>query len=362
MERNSYRNLLALASCLNGSIPEKVDWDEVIKLANKSLTITSLAAAIAKLARAENIPGDVQAYLATLHDRNAQRNSRLLHQLKEAVTCLNSAGIEPVVMKGAAILLAQKQGEIGARILTDLDVLVRPADMSGAITALRGIGYEIRIAVGSGSWPGNPKFHLPAVLARPTDVGSIDLQCRPRGPASFSDIEWLYHNSIQMAFDGADVFVPSPFAQIVYLMLHDQFQDGDYWRGLIDLRHLLDVANLARLGDISWDALRSLFANGYERNAVDTQILTAAALFGMSSMSKPSFGALSHLQLARRKIQIGRRYLVAPFTLLTLLTEVFHYSSWDRFGGDPYSTRLQEAKRKVRELRRIFRPTPPGKV
>jgi hypothetical protein len=362
MERNSYRNLLALAACFNGSIPERIDWDEVIKLANKSLTITSLAAAITKLARTEDIPEDVRVYLALLYERNVQRNSRLLNQLKEAVTCLNSADIEPVVMKGAAILLAQKQGEIGARILTDLDVLVRPADMSGAIRALRRIGYEIRVAVGSGSWPGNPKFHLPAVLVRPTDAASIDLQCRPRGPASFSDIEWLYHNSIQMAFDGGDVFVPSPFAQIVYLMLHDQFQDGDYWRGLIDLRHILDIANLARLGDISWDALRALFANGYERNAVDTQILTATALFGVSTVSKLPFGKLSHLQLARRKVQIGRRYLAAPFTLLTLLTEVFHYSSWDRFGGDPCPTRLQEAKRKVRELRRIFRPTPLGKA
>ena len=165
-----------------------------------------------------------------------------------------------------------------------------------------------------------------------------------------------------MAVDEGDVFVPSPFAQIVYLILHDQFQDGDYWRGLIDLRHLLDITNLARSGDISWDALRALFANGYERNAVDTQILTARALFGISIGPNMSFGMLSHLQLARRKIQVGRQYLAAPFALLTLLTEIFHYSSWDRFGGNPHPTRLREAKRKFRELRRIFRPVPPGKV
>ena len=361
MKRNSYRNLRALVSCLGGSAPEILNWDEIIELANKSFTIPSLAAAMGKLEKKVEIPEDVRTYLAAVHDRNTQRNSRLLHQLKEAVTCLNGADIKPVVMKGAAILLMLEQDVIGTRILTDLDILVRPADMPGAIEALRRIGYEVRVA-GRGPWPGNPKFHLPVVLARSTDVGSVDLQCRPRGPASFSDIEWLYRNSTQMAVDEGDVFVPSPFAQIVYLILHDQFQDGDYWRGLIDLRHLLDITNLARSADFSWDALRALFANGYERNAVDTQILTARALFGISIGPNMSFGVLSHLQLARRKIQVGRQYLAAPFALLTLLTEIFHYSSWDRFGGNPHPTRLREAKRKFRELRRIFRPVPPGKV
>ena len=171
MKRNSYRNLRALVSCLGGSAPEILNWDEIIELANKSLTIPSLAAAMGKLEKKVEIPEDVRTYLAAVHDRNTQRNSRLLHQLKEAVTCLNGADIKPVVMKGAAI-----------------------------------------------------------------------------------------------------------------------------------------------------------FSSRAER------------------------------------FQVGRQYLAAPFALLTLLTEIFHYSSWDRFGGNPHPTRLREAKRKFRELRRIFRPVTPGKV
>ena len=167
MKRNSYRNLRALVSCLGGSAPEILNWDEIIELANKSFTIPSLAAAMGKLEKKVEIPEDVRTYLAAVHDRNTQRNSRLLHQLKEAVTCLNGADIKPVVMKGAAILLMQEQDEIGTRILTDLDILVRPADMPGAIEALRRIGYEVRLlAAAPGQeiqssisrlcWPGRP--------------------------------------------------------------------------------------------------------------------------------------------------------------------------------------------------------------
>ncbi len=362
MTGNSYRDLLALVACLKGTPPKGVNWDEVIALANRSLTISSLAAAATTFAEADVIPEDVHTYLSLISERNAGRNSRLAAQLAEAIGGLNGVGIEPVVMKGAALLLGREQSEIGARLLTDLDILVRPEEMSDAIAALERIGYEIRLAAGSGSWPGNPKYHLPAVLARPTDAGAIDLQCRPRGPASFSDIEWIYARSSRMELDGNHVHVPSPFVQVVFLVLHDQFQDGDYWRGLLDLRHLLDVAQLARSAEIEWGELRSLFAAGYERNAVDTQILTADALFGLEGTAGLSFGKLAHCQLARRRLQFGRDYLAVPLTLLALLTEIFHYRSWDRFGGEPYPSRGQEIRRKLRELRRIFRPKPPGKL
>ncbi|WP_283978623.1 nucleotidyltransferase family protein [Sinorhizobium sp. 7-81] len=363
MKRSSYRDLLALASCLDGRLPDEIDWDAVIDLANKTMTIPSLAVAVARFARQDDIPEEVRTYLAAIYQRNSQRNSRLNSQLEEAVSRLNDIGIEPVAMKGAAILVAQRQDEIGARMLTDLDIFVRPAEMARAIAALQSVGYETREDAGVGSWPGNPKFRLPVVLARPADAGSIDLHCRLKGPASFSDIEWLYRNGNRMALAGGHVYIPSPFAQVVYLMLHDQFQDGDYWRGLVDLRHLLDIANIARsTGEIQWEVLRSLFSAGYERNAIDTQILTISALFNIGSTPAALFGKAAHFQLWRRKIQIERQYLRASFTLLTLLTELLHYPSWDRFGGEPHSSRRQETKRKLRELRRIFRPIAPGKA
>ncbi|HEV7317725.1 MAG TPA: nucleotidyltransferase family protein [Ensifer sp.] len=357
MKRHSYRNLVALASCLDGNPPNDMNWDDIIALANESLTISSLALATRN---APNLPQDVCEYLTVIHDRNAERNRRLLAQLMEAVEHLNRAGVEPVVMKGAAILLAQAPDEIGARMLTDLDIFVRPADMRVSITALEAIGYEIRLD--SGSWPGNPRYHLPAVLERPADVGGIDLHCRPKGPASFGDIEWLYGRSRRITLAGKHVYLPSAFVQIVFLILHDQFQDGDYWRGLIDLRHLLDIVKLARLDDVAWGELRSLFAAGYERNAVDAQILTALALFEIDSASTLSFGIRSRIQLRRRQLQVGRSYLAIPLAILTLLSEVPHYRRWDRFGGEPHPSWRQEAVRKTREIRRIFRSKPVGKL
>ncbi|WP_457584915.1 nucleotidyltransferase family protein [Ensifer canadensis] len=362
MTRIDFQVLRSLAAYLVGEDPPDMDWDAIVELANQTITITALAAAALSADRQRSIPDDVRQYLAVIHASNLKRNAMLAAQLDNAAECLNDAGIEPIVMKGAAILMEETSDPAG-RILTDLDLLVRPARMHDAIRALQAIGYEVRIDGGIGSWPGDPDSHLPTVLDRPSDAGSIDLHCRPKGPASFKDVEWLYTNSRRVPLGGGYIYVPSGFAQIVYLVLHDQFQDGDYWRGLIDLRHLLDIVRISQAGEqIDWAKFRSLFARGYEQNATDTQILTLHALFGAPDFSELKIGVLPRRQLDRRKLQLGKGYLRHLLTVVTLFSEIPHYPSWDRYGdSSPVSSR-HGWTRLTREVRRIFRRKPLGKA
>lgn len=360
--RADFQGLRSLASCLVGRFPDDVDWDCVIALANQTMTITSLAAAVHS-AEPTGVPDEVRDYLDVIYTSNAKRNAMLHSQLEEAVACLNEAGIEPVIMKGAAVLLSQATPNFGGRILIDLDLMVRPPKMQEAIQALQAIGYDVSIDGGARTWPGDPEAHLPTVLGRGSDAGSIDLHCRPKGPASFKDIEWLYQNSTRSDLGKGHAYIPSGFAQIVYLILHDQFQDGDYWRGLIDLRHLLDIVSIARSADeIDWSGIRSLFAAGYEQNATDTQILTVNALFGIPDIARLKIGILPRFQFLRRKLQLGRGYLRHPLTIAAFLSEIVSYPSWDRYGGISHASRRQELKRVAREFRRVFRPKPLGKA
>jgi len=364
MQASRHRALPALADCLAGGRPESVDWDAVIGLANDSLTITALAAAVQRSSTTHGpVPDDVRRYLDVILERNRTRNSRLLNELTEAVRSLNASGIVPAVMKGAAILLAQRHEEIGDRLLTDIDLIVPPDDMSRAIDALKRIGYEIMVGGEMGSWPGDPRFHLPTVLSRPGDAGSIDLQCRPKGPNAFSDPQMLFAKSTRVDLNGATLAIPSPSAQIAYLLLHDQFQDGDYFRGLIDMRHLFDIAVIVRRApDVDWRGLRAMFLAGYERNAVDTQLLTAKWLFGVRCEWEPRCSRLARLQLKRRRTQLRWAFLWQALTVMSLLLELPHYPAWDRYGGLPLPSKRKEAVRKLRELRRLFRPRSLGKV
>lgn len=362
MRRNRASDIRCLAHCLQGHFPDHVEWDAVIALANESLTITNLASAVRRHAEPEKIDPQVRDYLSEIYARNEQRNARFYDQLGQAAVCLNGVGVAPVLMKGAAVLHARRSETLGARILVDLDLMVQPNEMFKSIDALKGIGYRVKIASAAGSWPGDARLHLPTVLARPGDVGSIDLQCRAKGPALFGDIDWVIGRSTSAEIGGGRVHAPSIEAQIVYLLLHDQFQDGDYWRGLIDLRHLADILYFMTTDDtVDLAEIRALFKRGYLRNAVDTQILTIRTLFKTTADPEISFSLKSRLQLKRRMMQLNHPSLRRTLTIMTLLSEIADYPQWDRFGGEPSLDVRVQAKR-LRELRRIFRSKALGKL
>jgi hypothetical protein len=137
---SSRDDLRALAGCFQGRLPTETDWLAVLDLANRSLITPRLAMAMEGRA---GVPDDVARFLQDVLRRNTNRNRALTAQLAEATLSLNRAGIRPVLLKGAAGLLAQTPLSRRGRMLCDLDLLVRPGDIDDAIKALEQAGYSI---------------------------------------------------------------------------------------------------------------------------------------------------------------------------------------------------------------------------
>jgi hypothetical protein len=318
--------LAVLAACLRGEPPAEVDWDRIIPLANESLTIAALAAATRDI---PELPADVSVFFAEILRRNAMRNRRLIEQLNEASTILNAEGILPVVKKGAAMLLSDA-GSMEDRMVSDLDLIVPPVEMTRARIALQRIGY----GEAGGGGPAEA-----GILSRNRDVGMIDLHCRPRGPARFSgdSIFSRHSRQVRVAGGGGFIILPSPTLQILYLTLHDQFHDGDYWRGYVDLRHMIDTARLAALPEgVDWDALRAVFSTRYACRAFIAQITNASRLMGMALPVEFGASRLADLQYRRWLIQADRPWLAALLSLATILLERpprKHESVRDRSAG-----------------------------
>jgi hypothetical protein len=141
----------------------------------------------------------------------------------------------------------------------------------------------------------------PMNLCRAQDVGMIDLHCRTKTRYPGFDYDDLAGDCSEVRLGMASAWLPSPTSQALILVLHDQLQDRDYWRGLMDLRHLLDIVELARApAGIDWERLAAYFPRGYPRNALDVQLATLELLFGapVPARSVPSgpgfsFGAVS---------------------------------------------------------------------
>jgi hypothetical protein len=307
------RALLPLCACFRGEIPHRADWKAVIGLANHTLTTPSLIDFVDS--HRNSIPEDVAVCVRELSDRNAIRNDRLTAQLEEAVAVLNAVGIIPFLVKGAAQLATKTPARPVRKLMSDLDLVIQPGETEAAIKGLATIGYHVDYE----SDGKTTKWY--ADLKRPQDVGMIDLHQAIPGYNFFSyapeDIE---RHSRMVNFGNAKALVPSPELQALVLMVHDQFQDYDYWTGSIDLRHLLDLRQLIAFPmGAGWDSLMAMAAGTVARNAIETQLLLLTRLLDVRWPAHYPPRLVPRLQVWRQLLQArmpALRYFLLPMGLL----------------------------------------------
>jgi len=290
---NHGTSLSHLCQCFRGVLPKDVDWISVISLANHTLTTPALQDVAERCS--DGIPEDVRRYVSEIFARNLARNDRLTQQLTEALAALNARGITPTLLKGSAMLATLPRIKMGRRLVSDLDLMVSPDEVESALDCLQNLGYRIHVKAPDGA----AKWY--ADLTRPDDVGMIDLHQSPPGHrllySAADDIR--QHCRLQGA-----AYVPSATYHALMLIIHDQFQDSDYWVGKIDLRHLLDLRDLANSPDgIDWNLLASLASGKLARNAIETQLVTLSSLLGVSVPDNMRGRVMPRLQYWRRRLQ-----------------------------------------------------------
>lgn len=315
--------LEALLACLVGDPPPDTDWERVIAAANRALVTGTMAERLRQRGAWDALPAEVRAFLSAILERARQRNARLDAQLAEALSALNQVGIVPLLIKGAAIRFTPGAGAGAGRLLSDLDLMIPAEAMPRAVGCLRALGYRFYVE--------DPAEHRLAVLFREEDVGMLDLHSCMKAPRPLVDAEAIARDAAPFAIEGGRALLPSPTSQALMLVVHDQLQDRDYWRGLVDLRHLLDLDGLARTPEgMDWPALAAWFPPGYPSRALQTALLTAHRLIGTPVPAPLVSGWRPRLQLARRRLQARRPGLRLPLTLLALALDPPPLDIWAR--------------------------------
>lgn len=306
-------DLQALLVCLRGEIPRAADWQGVIALANRTLCSPAIATSLIESGRLASLPADVATFLHEMRRRNEERNHRLLAQLDEAARVLNAGDVQPILFKGSAWLACADPARRGGRMLADLDLMVAPEQYFAVIEQLAGVGYRLESPVS--------RPEVPAVLWRPQDAATIDLHSDYGSRSTlFMTVDDLARGASVAQLPGSAALLPGPAARVAILLLHDQLKGRDYIRGRIDLRHLLDLRELAeKFGEPEWKELNQLFAHGYARHAMRTQLLTARRLLGLSVPDELVRGVRARLQYRRRLVQLRWPMTARALTLLSLL-------------------------------------------
>jgi hypothetical protein len=244
-------------------------WNEILELANLALITPRLEHCL----EAAEAPADVSTFVREVADRNRQRNRRLFEAMGEAAAKLNAVDVTPLVIKGGACLA--RTGGRCDRVLSDLYLVVRPDQIDLVVTTLGEAGFSVLNRYSGAD------LHAIAELARPTDVGAIDLHQRPPGPPGFVSRQAILQGAHVTPVGAGRVRTPAPHMHIFLQALHDQLHDGGYWRGGFDLRHAWDIADLIRdEPSMDWAALRDLPQTTLTAHAVNAQILACHALTG----------------------------------------------------------------------------------
>ena len=258
---------------------DNIAWEDIITLANNMMLTPALWVSFSDKGLIEDLPQDLKDYLQKLHGLNIARNKKLKAQALEAIQTLNTIDVKPILLKGSGYLFLNSFGDIGARMMYDLDIMVPDSTLEKCIKAFHDLGYHSKPEEGK-------KFidhHHSAPLIRQGEYGAIELHHKLLSQKTDSvlptDLAWQDIESFTL--ENVPVNVLSPTHRVLHSILHSQVVDGYHLHHIINLRSLHDLANLIKTdGDeIGWAHINKTLKDHGLRQVLLSHLYHANKLF-----------------------------------------------------------------------------------
>lgn len=252
-----------------------------------------------------DLPAALRAVLLDSYRDNAFRHLRRIADLRKIDAALKTADIPYLVLKGP-VLAAKVYPDPATRTMTDLDLLVRDADMQRALSALATIGYEVPLKFAGWTMqagdapplfngqPGSPSLELHAML-----------DSAPDDPAGL-EAAWSTARVVDLGYGltapalARDEF----FAHVVtHVSRHHRFEG--------ELRSLLDVALLLRSGEtkFDWKSLETEWDRRHITGWIHVTVSLAIILLGAPTPAEFSANPPPHeaLLLAAEQLWVNKK-------------------------------------------------------
>lgn len=331
-----HESLLFLCRCLSFSHePEhrerlrheissgKPAWETVVFLANHYLVTPALGSALQRKDLWDVLDEDLKQYLEEIHRLNLERNRLVKQEATRAARCLNAAGIEPVLLKGGANLFTNPYGDMGARMMIDVDMLLPEPICSEATKVLMEHGYNEmqRPEDEEDTAHGEPLF-------RDGAVARIELHTRllHHNEPQVITAQDAWEKARRLTYQDVDFRVLSPEHWFVYNFVHSEIRHEHFARGLIGLRDLYDLSavwdEIER--EVDWHRVtRTMSTHGIERPFV-SYLQLANRLFGIALPGDAKTTLSAEIHYARCMAQLH----LSQYPLTTVLVEMwFPFSS-----------------------------------
>ena len=235
------------------------------------------------------------------------RNLAIWGEMRLVVGWLNEAGIEPVLLKGSALLAAGVYEDLGHRYLIDVDLLVGEEQVGVAAGLLRARGYG---AEDRDAW-GYFRHHYPP-LSRP---GSVAFEIHHRmGLARCERVlgaREVMAGSRAAVVDGMRVRIPCPEHLVAHLVLHSQLQGAYNERVWPPMRAFVDLAMLQRkYGEgLEWGRVVERFRRAGCYRLLALHLMRVEEVLGPGFRERVKVDAVTRVLWKRRQVLRARPWL-----------------------------------------------------
>jgi len=296
--------------------PADTDWTRLLLLANLHKCTPLWYLRLRQKGLLNALPEGLADYLKQLHAVNVERNQALMQALAEITGWFGAAGIEVVLLKGAAALADDLYGDAGARLMGDLDLLVPAERAAEAQQLLLQKGYlvapedEEKIVY---RLPTDAEYHLePLYLPDTGIVVEIHHRVMSRQGGRALPVDQVWADRIPAPGFPGHVFLPAPGWRLLHNALHALLPYGEFIRAQIQLNNLAEAAALLQRDRSAFD--RGPWEAAARNHALKEELRAYAQLLQFDL--GVTFIELDHSATPQRLVRLleigGARQLVPP--------------------------------------------------
>lgn len=185
---------------ISEALSAPISWEAVLRLADQHRVMPALYQALHGRA---GVPAGIQTALQARFQSHSVKALRFSAELARTADAFHKSGVEVLAHKGPA--LAQLlYGDVALRQFGDLDLLVRPRDVPGAIAALRQAGYEPQLQLSPRQARAYLRSGYEYVFGLAAQKNLLELQWRivPRFYAVDFNLDAMFERSVGLAVEG----------------------------------------------------------------------------------------------------------------------------------------------------------------
>jgi len=245
--RPTVEQLLVLHAALDSAQTATIAWQrwrDLVEFDDVDHGSTRLLPLVYRNLGAAAFDAEVAGRLKGLYRRSWSHNQLIFKRAAEAIAVLERAGIETLVTKGASLALLF-YGDVGARPMDDVDVLVPLERTIEAIEVLSAAGWK----PDHEDPPAWTRVHHSLGFAG-ADGGEVDLHWFSLWQPA-SDVG-LWRASVSWELAGVTTRAPCPADQLLLACVH-----GTPWSPLPPFRWIADAVTVIRSAgeQLDWDRL-----------------------------------------------------------------------------------------------------------